>query len=79
MDEKVLPLLVSTYEAFCNCMEFNVKAIYIYKEVYMKHAEEICQFLEERGYEFPGFPTRQGVLFVKGIDIETVILSPCLL
>ncbi len=80
MDEKVLPVMVTTYEAFCVCMEGNAKAIYLYMELYRKHAKEIYQALEERGYKLPGLPTQRGVLFVKGIDVEQCVFpSPSFL
>ena len=77
MNEKVLPIIVTTYEAFCACMGENLMAIYIYMEVLMEHTGEIYQSLEEHGYEIPGLPTRRGVLFVKGINInDSVIINP---
>lgn len=70
MGEKILPITISTYEAFCACMKQNVKAIYICVAVFEGHTHEIYQALEEHGYEIPGLPIRRGALFVKGINIE---------
>lgn len=70
MDEKILPITVSTYGAFCASMKQDVKAIYICAEVFAGHTHVIYQALEEHGYEIPGLPIRRGALFVKGIDIE---------
>lgn len=75
MDEKVLPVMITTYEAFCACMEKTVKAVYICVEVFAEHADKIYHSLEEHGYEIPGLPTQHGVLFVKGIAIEQCVLS----
>lgn len=68
MKEKVLPAMITTYEAFCACVEVEMKAIYIYSEVHSAYVDEIYQALQKRGYEIPGLPLRKGVLFVKGID-----------
>lgn len=65
MDEKVLPIMITTYEAFCACMEENVKAVYISVEVFAEHVGRVYQVLEERGYEIPGLPIGRGALFVK--------------
>lgn len=74
MDEKILPIIATTYEAFCNCMEQNVKAVYICGEVFAGRAYEVYQSLEEHGYEIPGLPIGQGALFVKEIDIEQCVI-----
>lgn len=74
MDEKILPISISTYEAFCACMKQDVKAIYICVEVFEEHATEIYRSLEEYGYEIPGLPIGRGALFLKGIDIEQCVI-----
>ena len=75
MDEKVLPLMITTYATFCACMEKDVKAIYICVTLFETHATKIYRALEERGYELPGLPLQEGVLFVRGIAIEQCVLS----
>lgn len=74
MNEKILPVSISTYAAFCACMKQDVKAIYIYVEVFEGRTHEMYQSLEEHGYEIPGLPIGQGALFVKGIDIEQCVI-----
>ena len=75
MDEKILPIRITTYEAFKACMDCDVKAVYIYKEVFWGRPEEIFQILEEHGYELPGLPTRYGAVFVKGLPTEQCMLQ----
>lgn len=58
-----------TYEAFCACIEQNVKVIYIDMEVYRAYAEEILQKLEENAYDPEGYIARRGVFFARGIDL----------
>ena len=70
MDERILPVIVTTDAAFNACMEQDISAIYLYREVFKGRTNKIYQTLEEHGYEIPGLPLQRGVLFVKGVDIE---------
>lgn len=75
MDKKVLPVMVTTYEAFYNCLAKNVQVIYVCMELYMAYTEEIYQALAEHGYGIEGYPARRGVFYAKGEDISQCVIS----
>ena len=78
MREKILPVIVTTYEALCTCLEENVRVIYAFKEFYTANTEQISQALMEYGYEMSDIPTNRGVFFVKGLNIkDSEISDPC--
>lgn len=61
MRRKVLPVMALNYEAFCACIEQNVKVVYVDMEVYKTSFAKIMQKLEENGYDSKGYPARRGV------------------
>ena len=78
MGRKVLPVMALNYEAFCACIEQNVKVVYVDMEVYKTSFAKIMQKLEENGYDSKGYPARRGVFFAQGIDLwECEISDPC--
>ena len=75
MDKKVLPVMVTTYEAFCNCLAKNVQVIYVCMELYAAHSKDIYQALIEYGYDVKGYPARRGVFYAKEMDIRKCAIS----
>jgi len=77
MEKRALPVIVTTYEAFCSCLTENVRVIYVCRELYASCGRKICKDLEENGYELVGYPARQGMLYTKGVDIaQCAVLDP---
>ena len=65
MRQKIIPIMVSTYETLCKCIEEDVQIIHIWNNLYVLHTEEIQQLLTEYGYKLPDIPAKSGVFCMK--------------
>ena len=65
MEREILPIGVSTYEAFCTCVETDVKVIYIWNDLYEIKRREVRKMLQKYGYALSGIPAKNGLLFAK--------------
>lgn len=70
VEERILPVMALSYEAFLGCIEDRAKVIYLDMDVYMENAEEIYRVLGDNGYDTSGYPAKRGVFFSRGIEIE---------
>ena len=71
MEYALLPVVVTTYEAFCLTVKSNVRAIFIDEEVYWEHTNEIRKALYKHGYSSVGQPTIFGLAFPKkGVSLK---------
>ncbi len=70
MDEIIIPIGVSTYEALCSCVAENARIIHIWNTLYVLHTEEIQQLLTQYGYILTDIPARRGVLCMKEPVVE---------
>ena len=70
MKRKVCPIMVSTYEALCHCIDKNVEVLYVYWRLLQEGNEKIAQILRDNGYGMSGLGTQWGLFFAKGIKLK---------
>jgi hypothetical protein len=65
MGEELLPIMISTYEGLCKCLEEDVQVIYIWNHLYKCQQKKIDRALTEGGYVLLGVQAHNGLFFVK--------------
>ena len=70
MEREVFPIMVSTYEALCDCIENNVIVIYVFRAFYRENKERVEQCLGDNGYKMANFRSGWGVFFAKGMILR---------
>ena len=72
MKERILPAVATTLEALNNCIDQELKLIYIVKEVYSPNKQTIQNKMKNNGYDLWELLGNNGVFYGKGISIDDV-------
>lgn len=70
MGRKVFPIMVSTYEALCHCIDKNVEVLHVYWLLFQEDNEKVTKTLRDNGYRMSRLGTQWGMFFAKGIQLE---------
>ena len=70
--------MISTLEALTRSVKEELPLLYCNRLFYERNKAKIQKIMEENGYVLADFPTRRGVFYAKGIDVENSwIADPC--
>lgn len=72
MEERILPAVVTTLEALNNCINQELKLIYIVKDVYSPNKQTIQNKMHDNWYALWELVGNNGVFYGKDISINDI-------
>lgn len=75
MEQKILPVTVTTDCALRKCVTDETPLIYIHSDLYKDNSTQINDYMRKNGYIFEILTSKGGLFYAKGIDIRQYIID----